>query len=78
MTDPALPKDEFGHPYQPLFWFDEQSQTLGLLVDDDDHVMAWVNNAEGNPEVKVDPRCQGVPEVVERAARDWWSQQSGS
>jgi len=76
MTDPELPRDEFGHPYQPLFWFDEGSRATGLVVDDHNHVLAWVNDAQGNPQLDVEPSCQRVPEPVERAARDWWSQQS--
>jgi hypothetical protein len=78
MTDPALPRDEFGHPYQPLFWFDDQSRTTGLVVDDDDHVLAWVNNADGNPAIELDQSCQRVPEAVEQAARHWWSKQRRS
>lgn len=76
MIDSALPRDEFGDPYQPLFWFDEEGRSIGLVVDAHDHVLAWVNNAEGNPRVEVDPGCRRVPEIVERAARDWWDQQS--
>jgi hypothetical protein len=77
MTDPNLPKDEFGHPYQALYWFDGRSRALGLLLDDDEHVLAWVNNGHGDPDVEVRPMCQRVPEAVERAARHWWSNQSG-
>jgi hypothetical protein len=40
-------------------------------------VLVWLNNAEGNLRVDIDPRCQRAPGTVEHAARDWWSQQSG-
>ena len=75
MTDPALPRDSFGHPYQPLFWFDRQSRPIGLVVDTDGHVLAWKRNAEGSAGLPDDWKCQRIPAEVERAARDWWSAQ---
>jgi len=79
MVDPALPQDEFGHPYQPLFWFDDDGRGLGLVVDGDGHVMGWENNAEGDPFCDGDPdraRCQRMPAAVEAAARRWWHEQA--
>ena len=75
MTDPVLPRDSFGHPYQPLFWFDQQSRPLGLVLDTDGHIVAWENSAEGNSEPPDEWRCQRVPPEVEQAAREWWSEQ---
>lgn len=75
MTDPVLPRDSFSHPYQPLFWFDQHSRPLGLVLDVDGHVVAWENNADGNPDLSDDRRCQRVPPEVEQAAREWWSEQ---
>jgi hypothetical protein len=75
MTDPSLPRDAFGHPYQPLFWFDEASRPIGLIVDGDDRVLAWENNAKGNPDILAGPTCQRLPDIVEAAARQWWSNQ---
>lgn len=72
---PSLPRDEFGHPYQPLFWFDEASRPIGLIVDGDDRVLAWENNAKGNPDILASPTCQRLPDIVEAAARQWWSNQ---
>lgn len=78
MTDPNLPRDQFHHPYQPLFWFDDHSRPIGLVVDGDDHVLAWENNAQGDPDVIDKARCQRVPPAVERAARDWWAEQQSA
>ena len=75
MTDPVLPRDSFGHPYQPLFWFDEHSRPIGLVVDADGHVVAWEKSAGGNRDLSDDWRCQRVPPEVEQAAREWWSDQ---
>lgn len=75
MTDPLLPRDTFGHPYQPLFYFDQDSRPIGLVVDADGHVVAWENNAQGRPDLSDEWRCQRVPAEIEQAARDWWSHQ---
>lgn len=75
MIDPDLPRDQFQHPYQPLFWFDEHSRPVGLVVDGAGHVLAWRNSAQGDPYVVNDPRCQRVPVPVEDAARRWWAEQ---
>ena len=49
---PDLPRNRFHHPYQPLFWFDEQSRAVGLVVDGDGHVLAWESDAKGDPDVE--------------------------
>jgi hypothetical protein len=79
MVEPGLPRDEFGHPYQPLFWFDGESRALGLVVDADDHVLAYLNNAQGIPFTVLDPppKVQRVPEAIDRAARRWWADRDG-
>ncbi len=69
MIDPALPRDAFGHPYQPLFWFDQHSRPIGLVVDADGHVVAWENNAEGNPLCPT-TGLPPSPPAAEQAARD--------
>lgn len=74
MTDESLPRDEFGHPYQPLFWFDEASNAIGLVRDGEGHVLAYRNNAEGDPMLSDPPQCQRVPEDVEVAALRWWAE----
>ena len=73
MADSRLPRDGFGHPYQPLFWFDEHSRPIGLVVDANGHVLAWENNAEGDPRRQW--KVQRVPLPVEQAARQWWAEQ---
>lgn len=75
VLDTDLPRDEFGHPYQPLFWFDEASQPIGLVTDFHDHVLAWASTAAGDPLMMDPPRCRRVPEAIEQAARCWWSAQ---
>ena len=74
MTEPGLPRDEFGHPYQPLFWFDSTSHPMGLVRDEAGHVLAYQNNAEGDPLLVDPPRCQRLPEDVEAAALRWWAE----
>jgi len=74
MLDADLPRDEFGHPYQPLFWFDEASRPISLVTDFHDHVLAWASAAAG-PLMMDPPRCRRVPEAIEQAARCWWSAQ---
>ncbi len=63
MRGPALPRS-FRHLFQPLFWRDKGG-----------HVVAWENNAEGNPDVSASPRCQRVPATVEQAA---WADDRGA
>ncbi len=73
MTERGLPRDELGHPYQPLFWFAGGGTILGLVVDADDHVLAWGGDCA--EELADPPECQRVPDAIERAARKWWSEQ---
>ena len=75
MIDRDLPRDEFGHPYQPLIWFDDDSRTLCLVVDRNGHVLAWGSNADPGVEPAEPPEIQVVPEAIERAARLWLSEQ---
>ena len=76
MTDRGLQRDDFGHPYQALFWFDADSQPLGLVVDEEDHVLGYENNAEGDPLLLSDPpTCRRLPDAIEDAAREWWAHQ---
>jgi hypothetical protein len=73
MIEPGLPRDEAGRPYQPIFWFAEDSRLLGLVVDAEDHVLAWAAELD-----VADPdgwQCRRVPEAIEQAARDWWAAQ---
>lgn len=75
MTDPSLPRDRFDHPYQPSFWFDEDSRPTGMVVDGDGHVVAWESNIAGDPDASDVATCQRVPTEVEQAAWDWWNDQ---
>lgn len=75
MTDPSLPRDPYGHPYQALYWFDEANTPLGLVIDSDGHVLVYENNPEGHPLASDPPGCERAPEAVERAAKQWWSEQ---
>ncbi len=78
MTEEDLPRDEFGHPYQPLFWFDERSRPIGLVQDEAGHVLAYENNAEGDPLLVDPPRCRRLPGDVEAAALRWWVEQQAT
>lgn len=79
MTDPDLPRDRFGHPYQALFWFDEASNALALVVDPDGRVMAWDRDAseptEPTAEGEDDWLCAPAPDEVAAAAREWFARQ---
>ncbi len=57
---------------------DQHSRPLGLVLDVDGHVVAWENNAEGNPDLSDDWRGQRVPPEVEQAAGEWWSEQGAA
>ncbi len=78
MTEHGLPRDEFGHPHQPLFWFDHASRPIGLVRDEAGHVLAYKNNAEGDPLLDDPPRCQRVPQDVDAAALRWWAEQQST
>jgi hypothetical protein len=43
-----LPRDEFGWPYQPCFYFDDDGPTR-LFTDPEGHVLGYLNTAEGRP-----------------------------
>ena len=75
MIEEGLPRDEFGHPYQALFWFDAASRPIGLARDGAGRVVAYQNNAEGDPLLAALPCYQRVPDVIEAAARRWADQQ---
>jgi hypothetical protein len=77
MADPAPQRDEFGPPVptavlvrraKPDPWAPGRRRRSPAGVGE---------QREGNQDVEVDPRCQRVPETVERYAREWWSHQSG-
>lgn len=74
MSDPSLPRDPFGHPYQVLYWFDADQRPMGLVVDSEGHALAAVNNDEGDP-LAGEARCERMPESVEAEAWRWWSEQ---
>lgn len=71
MTGPGLPRDGLGRPYQPLFWFDADSRSLGMVLDAEGHVLAWDIDTThlDDPDAW---RCQRVPEAIEQAAWEWW------
>ncbi len=70
MTDPNLPRDEFGWPYQPLFYF-EGERIPALVHDSDGHVMAYRNTAEGAP-LMDESTWQRAPDAIAAAAVEWW------
>ena len=78
MVAPGLPRDEFGHPYQPLFWFAGESILLGLVVDADDHVLAWGSVADASAPLAEPPEIQRVPAAIEAAARRDWDEHLGN
>lgn len=47
-TQKGLPRDEFGHPYQPLFWFDD-TRPIGLVRDEEGHVLPIPTTGRGDP-----------------------------
>lgn len=72
MTDPDLPRDEFGWPYQPLFYF-EGHRITGLVRDEAGYVMAYRNTVEGDPLVD-DSTWQRAPDAIAAAAVEWWEE----
>ena len=67
MVQPGLPSDQFGHPWQALFYFDANSKPTRLLTDENGRPMGYRNNAEGDP--PLDPNTYVLlPEVVALAA----------
>jgi hypothetical protein len=74
MLDRGLPRDEFGHPYQPLIWFDDESRTLGLVLDRNGKVLAWGSNADPGAKPADPPVIQLAPEAIARAAWMWLSE----
>ncbi len=70
MTDPDLPSDEFGFPYQALFRF-EGERITGLIHDNEGHVMAYRNTAEGRPLLEKST-WQRAPDAIAAAAEEWW------
>jgi hypothetical protein len=77
MVEPGLPKDEFGHPYQPLFWFARNGRLLELVVDADGHVLAWGSQEDAAADPADPPEIQRVPEAIEAAARRDWDERQG-
>ena len=71
MIDPMLPVDEFGFPYQALVWFDGNNRPTGLVLDVNDHPLAYQNNEEGDPSRFGIPAVQRMPSNVEAAAIRW-------
>jgi hypothetical protein len=72
MTDPNLPRDEFGWPYQPLFYF-EGERITGLVHDSDGDIMAYRNTAEGAP-LMDESTWQRAPDAIAAAAVEWWEE----
>jgi hypothetical protein len=72
MTDPALPRDGFGWPYQPIVSF-EGDRITRLVYDREGHVMAYRNTAEGDPLVE-DETWQRAPNAVATAAVESWEE----
>ena len=69
MAQPELPRDEFGHPWQALFYFDANNKITRLLTDEDGRPLGYRNDADGDP--PLDPDTYVVlPEVVALAAQD--------
>ena len=77
MVEPGLPRDEFGHPYQPLFWFAGEGKLLELVVDADGHVLAWGSQEDPSADLADPPEIQRVPEAIEAAARRDWDEHQG-
>jgi hypothetical protein len=71
MTEPGLPRDHFGRPYQPCFYFDADSKPLALVVDEEGYVLGWRNNVEGDPLAGDTWALDRMPEPVAAAAREW-------
>lgn len=74
MIEPGLPRNGLGRPYQPLVWFDSDSRSLGPVLDEEGHVLAWDNDTT-HVEDPDSWRCQRAPEAIERATWEWWHEQ---
>jgi hypothetical protein len=77
MVEPGLPTDEFGHPYQPLFWFAGEGKLLELVVDAEGHLLAWGSREDASVERAYPREIQRVPEAIEAAARRDWDKYQG-
>ena len=67
MAQPELPQDEFGHPWQALFYFDANDKITRLLTDENGRPLGYRNNTDGDP--SLDPDTYVVLPEVDRARR---------
>ena len=74
MVEPGLPNDDFGHPYQPLFWFADEGKLLELVVDPDGHLLAWGSQEDASAGRAEPHEIQRVPAAIEAAARRDWNE----
>lgn len=73
MIQDGLPFDEFGHPWQAVFYFDADSKPTRLMTDEYGRALGYRPNAAGN--ALLDLAFVPLPEVVGIAAA---SELSGS
>jgi hypothetical protein len=73
MTEPGLPVDEFGNPYQVITVSDRPGGPPRLLLGDNGEPMVWTPRARGGP--SSDLSRQPAPPAVAEAARRWEASQ---
>jgi hypothetical protein len=66
MTDPGLPRDEDGAPYQPCFWFDGDGPIV-LVRDEDGAALGWASTDGPDPDAWL---LRHLPLVIITAAEE--------
>jgi hypothetical protein len=49
MVESDVPRDAFGHPWQALFYFDDESRPTRLVTDEDGRPLGYRNKPDGSP-----------------------------
>jgi YD repeat-containing protein len=76
MGETGLPRDVHGHPYQPVFYFDERSRPTRLACDADGRPLGYLLTAGGDFVLDSDePVLQSLPDEVVTAVERLWREQ---
>jgi hypothetical protein len=71
MTEPGLPRDEYGHPYQVVTLQDRRDAPSRLKLDDDGNPLVWRPNPNPQTGELVDHETRPAPPLIADAARRW-------
>jgi len=67
MVESNVPRDPFGHPWQALFYFDDQSRATRLVTDEDGRPLGYRNKPDWSPTAPPDSYVV-LPDAVAVAA----------